>query len=272
MKRKQQIVLGILVIILGTIVIWRATYEEPKTLTISEESIPSEIFQSLNHQESNDKEQLQSWINRDTNNINYLKSLIRFDDWSGKNQIYKDLIERISYNVVDYEEQIFLIQQQEEKARRQAIENSPSIEACQQDKYLAVTYIWNYFKYYGYNDYVIAGILGNIMCEVGGGTLYIQWWLYGPCYYGMCQWNNGYSEIWGADLKSQCDFLRATIEFELNTFGFVYRSGFKYNDFCQLQNAGDAAKAFAACYERCASGSYGIRQNNAMIAYNYFVS
>lgn len=170
MKRKQQIVLGILVIILGTIVIWRATYEEPKTLTISEESIPSEIFQSLNHQESNDKEQLQSWINRDTNNINYLKSLIRFDDWSGKNQIYKDLIERISYNVVDYEEQIFLIQQQEEKARRQAIENSPSIEACQQDKYLAVTYIWNYFKYYGYNDYVIAGILGNIMCEVGGGT------------------------------------------------------------------------------------------------------
>lgn len=48
MKRKQQIVLGILIIILGAIVMWRATYEEPKALTISEESIPSEIFQSLN--------------------------------------------------------------------------------------------------------------------------------------------------------------------------------------------------------------------------------
>ena len=147
MKRKQQIVLGILIIILGAIIMWRATYEEPKALTISEESIPSEIFQSLNRQKSDDIDQLQSWINRDTNNVNYLKSLIRFNDWSGKNQIYKNLIEQISYNVADYEEQIFLIQQKEQEARYQAIENSPSIEACQQDKYLAATYIWNYFKY-----------------------------------------------------------------------------------------------------------------------------
>ena len=72
------------------------------------------------------------------------------------------------------------------------------------------------------------------MCEVGGGTLYIQWWLYGSYYYGMCQWSKGYSEIWGADLKAQCDFLRNTIEYELNVFGFVYQSGFKYEDFCQL--------------------------------------
>ena len=117
MKRKQQIVLGILIIILGAIIMWRATYEEPKALTISEESIPSEIFQSLNRQKSDDIDQLQSWINRDTNNINYLKSLIRFNDWSGKNQIYKNLIEQISYNVADYEEQIFLIQQKEQEAR-----------------------------------------------------------------------------------------------------------------------------------------------------------
>ena len=48
MKRKQQIVLGILVIILGASIMWRATYEEePKALTISEESSPSEIFQSM---------------------------------------------------------------------------------------------------------------------------------------------------------------------------------------------------------------------------------
>ena len=34
----------------------------------------------------------------------------------------------------------------------------------------------------------------------------------------------------------------------------------------------DAALAFAKCYERCGSGSYTTRQNNAIIAYNYFVS
>lgn len=276
MKRGQQIVLGILIVALGVIIAWRATYEKPETtnlaLTISEDCIPSEIFQALNSTETNDKAELQKLINRDTEYINYLNSLIRFDDWTGKNQVYKNLIGQLTDNIEKYENQIFLIEEAEEEAWRRAIENSPSIEMCQQDHYLAATYIWNYFKYYGYSDYMIAGIMGNIMCEVGGGTLYIQWWLYGACYYGMCQWNNVYSAVWGTDLKTQCDFLRDTIEYEINTFGFVYRSGFKYKDFCQLQDAGAAARAFAASYERCASGSYGIRQNNAITAYNYFVN
>lgn len=140
-------------------------------------------------------------------------------------------------------------------------------------EYPAATTIWRYFKELGYNDYVCAGIIGNLMAEVGGQTLDIQWWLKGNGYYGMCQWNQGYkSQVWGADLQGQLDFLQDTIKYELDTFGFVYSKGFNYEQFLSLNSAESAAKAFAKCYERCGSASYSIRQKNAVVAYNYFTN
>ena len=144
--------------------------------------------------------------------------------------------------------------------------------AAKEKEYPAATTIWRYFKDLGYNDYVCAGIMGNLMAEVGGQTLDIQWWLKGNGYYGMCQWSQGYkSQIWGADLQGQLNFLRDTIKYELDTFGSAYSKGFNYNQFLSLNSAEAAAKAFAKCYERCGSGSYSIRQKNAVVAYNYFV-
>ena len=144
--------------------------------------------------------------------------------------------------------------------------------AAKEKEYPAATTIWRYFKDLGYNDYVCAGIMGNLMAEVGGQTLDIQWWLKGNGYYGMCQWNQGYkSQVWGADLQGQLDFLRDTIKYELDTFGFAYSKGFNYDKFLSLNSAEAAAKAFAKCYERCGSGSYSIRQQNAVVAYDYFV-
>lgn len=140
-------------------------------------------------------------------------------------------------------------------------------------EYPAATTIWLYFKNLGYNDYVCAGIVGNLMAEVGGQTLNIQYWLKGNGYYGMCQWNTGYkSQVWGADLNGQLDFLANTIKYEINTFGFCYYSGFDYNNFLELNDAESAAKAFAKCYERCGSQSVSTRQNNALTAYNYFTN
>lgn len=140
-----------------------------------------------------------------------------------------------------------------------------------EEEYPVATYIWNYFKELGYNDYVCAGILGNIMTEVGGQTLDVQYSLRGNGYYGMCQWNKVYSEVWGASLEEQCAFLRDTIAYETDTFGYAYKKGFNYNDFLNITDCKQAAKAFAACYERCGRGSYTVRQNNAVVAYNYFI-
>lgn len=140
-------------------------------------------------------------------------------------------------------------------------------------EYPAATEIWLYMKDLGWNDYVCAGIMGNLMAEVGGQTLDIQYWLTGNGYYGMCQWNKAYrSGVWGADLAGQCNFLRDTIEYELDTFGYAYKKGFNYDSFLALSNERDVALAFAKCYERCGSGTYTIRQNNAEKAYDYFVN
>lgn len=139
-------------------------------------------------------------------------------------------------------------------------------------EYPAATQIWRYMKSLGWNDYVCAGIMGNLMAEVGGQTLNIQYTLYGKNYYGMCQWSKSYSKIWGKGLEEQCDFLRDTIEYELDTFGYAYKKGFNYDSFLAMSNERDAALAFAKCYERCNSNYYAIRQTNAEKAYNYFVN
>jgi hypothetical protein len=141
------------------------------------------------------------------------------------------------------------------------------------EEFPAATTIWLYMKDLGWNDYVCAGIMGNLMAEVGGQTLNIQYWLYGKKYYGMCQWSKEYySEIWGADLATQCDFLRDTIKYEIDTFGYAYKKGFNLNSFLAMTNEKDAALAFAKCYERCSSKHYNVRQTNAEKAYNYFVN
>ena len=140
-------------------------------------------------------------------------------------------------------------------------------------EYPAATQIWRYMKDLGWNDYVCAGIMGNLMAEVGGQTLDIQYWLKGNGYYGMCQWNKAYCNgVWDADLTGQCNFLRDTIKYEIDTFGYAYKKGFNLDSFLAMSNERDAALAFAKCYERCGSGSYTIRQNNAEKAYDYFVN
>lgn len=143
-------------------------------------------------------------------------------------------------------------------------------------EYPAAEQIWNYLTSLGWNDYVCAGIMGNLMSEVGGQTLNIQYNLYSSSggYYGMCQWSKKYhSGIYGInDLEAQCDYLRDTIKYEIDTFGFKYQNNFYFDDFLNLTDAQQAALAFAKCYERCASGSYEVRQRNAIKAYNYFVN
>lgn len=163
-----------------------------------------------------------------------------------------------------------------ERAAREAKEAARKAEeakwATKAAEYPAATQIWRYMKALGWNDYVCAGIMGNLMAEVGGQTLNIRYTASSSGYYGMCQWNRAYSGVWGADLEGQCNFLRDTIKYEIDTYGFNYQKGFNFNSFLNMKDAQQAALAFAKSYERCGSGSYGVRQSNALKAYNYFVN
>lgn len=148
-----------------------------------------------------------------------------------------------------------------------------SIWAIKAEEYPVATEIWLYMKALGWSDYVCAGILGNMMAEVGGGTLnLIAECDTGNGFYGVCQWSKTYySGVWGADLVGQCDYLRDTIKYEIDTFGYAYSKGFNYESFLELTDEREAAYAFAVCYERCTSRHRYIRKDYAEKAYDYFV-
>lgn len=140
-------------------------------------------------------------------------------------------------------------------------------------EYEAAHYIWEYLKELEYNDYVIAGILGNIMVECGSDSLELQVKIDSGTHYGIAQWSKKYyPEIVGASLNDQCNFLRDNIQFEINTFGNKYKKDFNYTDFISLTDEREAALAFAKSYERCGSGSYERRQSCAEVVYNYFMA
>lgn len=138
-------------------------------------------------------------------------------------------------------------------------------------EYPTAAKVWNYLKKQGLNDYVCAGIMGNLMAETGGQTLNINAYIYSNGYYGICQWSLYYCDVAGYTLDQQLEYLKNSMKREFNTFGFCYRSGFNYYSFTNMKNEREAALAFAKCYERCGSGSYYIRQQNATKAYKYFV-
>ena len=148
-----------------------------------------------------------------------------------------------------------------------------AIWVARAEEYPVATYVWQFLDDAGYNDYVIAGIIGNMMVECGGHTLALEPYIYSADgYYGLCQWSRGYQDRVGdADTEYQCQFLLDTIVYEIDTYGHLYKRGFDYSSFISLTNEKDAALAFARSYERCGFISYGARRACATTAYNYFV-
>ena len=126
--------------------------------------------------------------------------------------------------------------------------------------------VWNFLKDLGLNDYVCAGIIGNIMAEVGGQTLDIsRWVIYSQgTYYGVCQWAGSRKERllrdFGTTLYDQLNFLSVEL-FEVIP---------KDNSFYQMNDEQEAALYFAKKYERCNSKYYSVRQKNATKALEYF--
>jgi hypothetical protein len=142
-------------------------------------------------------------------------------------------------------------------------------------EYYYAAKVWAYFKKLGFSDDVTAGIIGNMMVETGGGTLNLKPTIYSASgsYYGLCQWSLYYSpHMANTSFEAQLDYLITDLPVQFKTFGKLYKSGFTYDKFLALDTPADAALAFAKVYERCASGSYGLRQEAARNAYDYFAN
>lgn len=225
-------------------------------------------FKEMTYVESNDKAVLTAELETCKDYEFRLINLMNNKDLADERHLVEEELMDVRNLEAEYQEDINAIEAEEARIEAMWSEKAGS--------YPVATQVWRYMKEeLGWNDYVCAGVMGNMMAEVGGQTLSLDPYLYGHSganYYGLCQWSSRYyPSIQGADVDAQLDFLASTVKKELDTYGYLFRSGLDYEAFCNLTDAEDAAMAFAKAYERCGSGSYGVRQTNALKAYNYFV-
>lgn len=144
-----------------------------------------------------------------------------------------------------------------------------------ESEYPYATEVWYFLRENGFSEEVAAGILGNMMTETSGGSLLLNPTIYDPTghYYGLCQWSIRYhTSVFNKPFEEQLIYLLESITVEFKTFGKRYSKGFTYNDFLLLDTPEEAAHAFAAVYERCATSTYYLRKQAARTAYNYFTN
>ena len=164
-----------------------------------------------------------------------------------------------------YEEYLLIIQEEEEVAKWET----------RMDEYPIATTVWKYLtEAMGYNNYVAAGIMGNMMAECGGQTLKLNYKARNASgHYGLCQWSTGFTKVQGADLQGQLSFMAESFPEQINRWGSIcYKKGFTYDDFMAMEDAEEAAYAFCVIYERPGPGSYNQRRANATKALEYFTS
>ena len=238
--------------------------EEVVTVETTEVTVPEETeppiesyFKDIQYIEQETKEHCLLEINTAKDYINYLQPLGDYPEVTVEIERVNKIIELYNQKIIELEEQ--------------------AKWNIREGEYPVAIEMWYYLTdTMGLNNYVAAGIMGNLMVETGGSTLSIEWDVYsdGGGYYGLCQWSLYYNpSIGGSSFEEQCNYLNNSIEAEFTAFGFCYQNGFGYQDFLNLQNERDAALAFAKCYERCAATSinYSLRQSCAETAYSYFV-
>lgn len=156
--------------------------------------------------------------------------------------------------------------QEEIESLKTELRSKTTVSFVADGNYDQATKVWNGLKALGLNDYVCAGIMGNIMAEVGGQTLDISRWpqYSQKTYYGIYQWAGSRKQRllndFGTTLEAQIKFLSVEL-FEVIPKG---------DSFYNMQDEKQAALYFAKYYERCGSSSYSVRQQNATKALQYF--
>lgn len=136
---------------------------------------------------------------------------------------------------------------------------------------------WRYLRNAGLSKQAAAGVIGNMMIECGGRTLNLDPTLYDEIYgthYGLCQWDiHLFPSIQNKNARGQLEYLcNEYMGAEINSFGWLYRSGFTLDEFKNMTNVENAAVAFAMVCERPGYeyNNYQWRREAAMVAYNHF--
>lgn len=194
-------------------------------------------------------------------NSEMLHAKMEFDDHLAsdlvKETIYQERIRELENTIEELESARSCLEVELDEKHKQLI----AIE------YPDASQVWMSLKGEGLSDAICAGIMGNIMAEVGGQTLDISYWKKqspNDSYYGICQWNRAGIERM---LKGYGSNLRAQINFLIDELYRVFPEG---HIFYSLEDEKEVALYFAKYFEKCGTGSYNVRQKNATKALEYF--
>ena len=140
--------------------------------------------------------------------------------------------------------------------------------------------IWDTMISWGWTAETCAGIIGNMMAEIGGGTLNLSNWnSNGGCGYGLIQWTGSRRSLlksrYGSypNIEQQLIFMRDEL---FGTNGTRQQVNSSVLNRIMNTNGNETPESIAFCfasnYERCASRYRAKRQGYARIAYEYFMS
>lgn len=265
------IALSIIIVITVTTFIVEAVKPETKVETIATvEDIdplpPSAVEESIIKEEP--KVELLS--------IEEIAKQVINGNWGSGEERKTKLIEA-GYNYDEVQDKVSELMPKPQSAIEPA--TAPSI-TLPTGEYPEAQLIWNTMISWGWTAETCAGIIGNMMAEIGGGTLNLSNWnSNGGCGYGLIQWTSNRCSI----LKSRYGSY-PTIEQQLI---FMRDELFGINDTHQQVSSSvldkimntngnespeSIAFCFASSYERCASRYRAKRQGYARIAYEYFMS
>lgn len=144
------------------------------------------------------------------------------------------------------------------------------------EEYPIATEVWLYMKNeFGWSDIVCAGIMGNLMRETGGDTLYLKPESNDEMGFGLVQWiGQRRKDIFSkyGDMPSIAEQLEFMKDELYGTKGVVQQVTDQQRDMIfNAKTAAKSAEEFARWFERPASTNYTNRKNNAAKAYEYFV-
>lgn len=143
------------------------------------------------------------------------------------------------------------------------------------EKYPEATKVWIYMKeHFNWTDEVCAGVMGNIMAEIGGGTLDFSDWNSDDGPYGMFQWlgsrevelKNKYGNM--PSIEQQMEFMYDEL---YGTDGVTQQvRDWQREKFLSSTTPQDAAIRFCQWFER-PGGTGSVRKGYAATAYEVFV-
>ena len=197
-------------------------------------------------------------------------------DW-GCGEERKVRLTEAGYNYDEVQAKVAELMPKPQPAKKPAAASSITLPT---GEYPEAQLIWDTMISWGWTAETCAGIIGNMMAEIGGGTLNLSNWnSNGGCGYGLIQWTSNRRSIlksrYGSypTIEQQLIFMRDELFGINNTRQQVSSSVL---DKIMNTNGNETPESIAFCfasnYERCASRYRARRQGYARIAYEYFMN